>query len=52
MSLIAYVFPKLGTAKDVIRQMSETLCCKATFESQPRKESERLQHFYLIFPSL
>ena len=34
MALIAYAFPKLDTAKDVLRKMSKKIRFKTTFDSQ------------------
>ena len=34
MTLIAYIFSKLQTAKDVVRQMSKKPCSKTPFGSQ------------------
>ena len=57
MTLIAYVFPKLRTAKDVVRRMSKKHRFGISFDSQHVKGSQTLlksvpQHFYHIFLSL
>ena len=57
MTLIVYVFPKLQTAKDVVRQMSKKPRFRKPFDSQRVKLSQKLvksawQHFYHIFSSL
>ena len=40
MTLIAYLFPKLRTAKDVIRKMSKNPCFRTPFDSRYAKESQ------------
>ena len=57
MTLIAYVFSKLRTAKDVVRKMSKIPCSKAPFDSQHSKSLQTLlksapQYFYHVFSSL
>ena len=57
MILIVYVFLKLQTAKDVVRQMSKKPRFRKPFHSQQVKRSQKLvksawQHFYHIFSSL
>ena len=57
MNLIAYFFPKLQTAKDVVRQISKKSRFRTPFDNQHAKETQTLleysrQHFYQIFPSL
>ena len=57
MTLIAYVYPKLKTAKHVVRQMYKNPRFGTPFNSQHVKESQRLmksawQHFYRSFPLL
>ena len=57
MTLIAYVFPTLRTAKDVVRRMSKKHRFGISFDSQHVKGSQTLlksvpQHFYHIFLSL
>ena len=42
MSLIAYVFPKLETAKDVVSEMSKKQRFRAPFDSQHPKGCETL----------
>ena len=34
MTVITYVFPKLQTVKDVVRQMSKNICFRKPFDSQ------------------
>ena len=53
MSLIAYVFPKLGTAKDVIRQMCKKSRFGRPLDKRRGKRSQTLLkspqlHFYHI----
>ena len=57
MTLIAYLFPKLQTAKDGVRQTSKKHRFRTHFDSQHVKGSESLvksawQHFYHNFSSL
>ena len=57
MTIIVYVFPKLWTVIDVIRQMSKKPCLRTLFHSQHAKGSQALikstwQHFYHIFSLL
>ena len=57
MTLIAYVFRKLRTLKDVTRHMSKKSLFRTPFDSQHATGSQRLlksalQHFYNIFSSL
>ena len=57
MNLIAYFFPKLQTAKDVVRQISKKSRFRTPFDNQHAKETQILleysrQHFYQNFPSL
>ena len=40
MTLIAYLFPKLGTPKNVVRYMSKKVCFKVPLE---RKHGKRVQ---------
>ena len=40
MTLIAYVFPKLQTAKDMVRQMSKKPPFRTLFDSQHVKEAQ------------
>ena len=42
MTLIVYVFPKLQTAKYVVRQMSKNPCFRTPFYSEHVKESQTL----------
>ena len=54
MTLIAYVFPKLQTAKNFLRSMSKKQRLRTPFESQHAKVFQTLlesarQHFYHIF---
>ena len=56
MSLIAYVFPKLETAKDVVSEMSKKQRFRAPFDSQHPKGCKTLvkstwNHLYHIFKS-
>ena len=44
MTLIGYVFSKLGTAKDVISSMSKKPRFRTPCDSQLVKESEKLNH--------
>ena len=54
MNLLAYVFPKLRTAKDVVRELSKKPRFRTLFDSQHTKvyqtwlKSAR-QHFYHIY---
>ena len=55
--VIANVFPKLQTVKDLVRPLSKKRCLRTSFESQPVKGFENLvksalEHFYHIFASL
>ena len=57
MTLRAYVFPKLKTAKDVVRKVSEKPGSRLPFNSQHGKEPQTLlksarPHFFQIFFSL
>ena len=57
MTLIAYVFQKIRTAKDVVRQMSKKPRFRTLSDSQHVKWSQTLvisvrQHFYHICSSL
>ena len=57
MTLIVYVFSKLQTVKDVVRQMSKRPGFRTPFDIQHAKGSGTLvksawQHFYHIFPLL
>ena len=57
MTLIVYVFPKLRTAKDVLREMSKKPSFRAPFDSHIVKGSQTLlefarQHFDLVYSSL
>ena len=57
MTLIGYVFPKLQTTKDFVRQMSKRRHFRTSFDSQHVKGSQILvksawPHFYYIFSSL
>ena len=57
MPLIAYIFSKLGTAKDVVRQMSNRSCFRRPFDKQHVKRSQTLWrsarlHLYHIYWSL
>ena len=54
MILKAYVFPKLKTVKDMVRQKFKELRFRAPFDSQHVKASKSIikyasQHFYLFF---
>ena len=54
MTIIAYVFPKLQTAKYVVRQMSKKSCFRRPFDKQNGKWSQTLmksvrQHLYHIY---
>ena len=40
MALIAYVFSKLETAKDLVRKLSKKIRFKAPFDSQHAKGSQ------------
>ena len=42
VTLIAYVFPELQTAKDVVRQMSKKSCFRRPFDKQHGKRSKTL----------
>ena len=42
IALIAYVFPKLPTTKDVLRQMSENSRLRGPLDSRHGKQSETL----------
>ena len=44
MTLIGYVFSKLGTAKDVLSSMSKKPRFRTPCDSQLVKESEKLSH--------
>ena len=53
MSLIVYVFPKIQTAKEVVRPMSKNPNFSTPFNSQHVKAPQTLvksawQHFYQI----
>ena len=57
ITLIAYIFPKIQTAKDVVKQMSKKLRFRTAFNSQHVKVSQiplksAWQHFYQISSSL
>ena len=57
MTLIAYVFPKLETAEDVVGQRSKKPRFRTPFDSQQAKGYQKLlesrrQHFCHIFSSL
>ena len=57
MTIIAYVFPKLQTAKYVVRQMSKKFCFRRPFDKQNGKRSQTLmksvrQLLYHIYWSL
>ena len=57
MTLIANVFRKLRTARDVVRQMSKKALFRTIFDSQDVKGTQApvksaWQHFYHIFSSL
>ena len=54
MTLVFYVFPKLETAKNVVRKISKKTRFKTPFDSQHVKGSQTLfksatKHFYHIF---
>ena len=54
MKLVAYIFPKLQTAKDGVRQMSDRSCFKKPFDKRHDKQSQALlksarQHLYRIY---
>ena len=54
MNIITNVFPKLKTAKDLVRQMSKRVCFRTNFDSHIVKGSQTLAkpaqgHFYHIF---
>ena len=42
MNRTAFVFPKLRTVKDVVRQMSKKPCLRTPFDSQHVKKSQIL----------
>ena len=42
MTLIAYVFPKLQTAKDVVREVSKKSCFRRPFNKLHGKRSQTL----------
>ena len=42
MTFMADVFPKLQTAKDVVRQMFKKSCFSKTFEKQDGKQAQTL----------
>ena len=42
MTLVAYVCPKLQTAKDLVRPMSKKCCFRTPFDNQLVKGSETL----------
>ena len=57
MIVIAKVFPKLPTVKDLVRPLSKKRCFRTPFDSQHIKESQTLvksawKYFYHIFSSL
>ena len=57
MNLIAYVFPKLRTANNMVRQMSKNSCFRTPFGKQHGKRLQTLlksarQHLYHIYCSL
>ena len=57
MTLIAYVFPKLQTAKDVVREVSKKSCFRRPFHKLHGKRSQTLlksarQHLDHIYWSL
>ena len=57
MTLIAYLFPKLQTAKDVVGQISKKARFRTPFDSQHVKGSQTLvksawEHFHDISSSL
>ena len=57
MKLIAYAFPKLRIAKNVIKKISKTPRFRTLFDSQHAKRSQRLlksarQHFNHIILSV
>ena len=57
MTVLAYVFPKLGTVKNVVSQMSKKPCFRTLFESQHAKgfqtQLKSLRKFYCqMFSSL
>ena len=54
--VIANVFPKLQTVKDLVRPLSKKRCFRTPFDSQHVKELQTLvksawEHFYHIFSS-
>ena len=56
MTVIAYVFPKLQTAKELVRPMSKKRRFRTPLGSQDVKYCQSFvksarQHFYHIFPS-
>ena len=57
MTLIVHLFPKLWTAKDLVRKISKKPCFGTSFERQYAKRSQKLlksarQYFYHFFLSL
>ena len=42
MNLIAYVFPKLRTPKDVVREMPKKSCFRGSIERQSGKRAKTL----------
>ena len=55
--VIANVFPKLQTVKDLVRPLSIKCSFRTSFDSQHSKVSQTVvksasQHFYHVFPSL
>ena len=53
MTLIVHLFPKLWTAKDLVRKISKKPCFGTSFERQYAKRSQKLlksarQYFYLF----
>ena len=57
MTLIAYIFPKLWTPKNVVRSISKKSCFRKPFEKQCGKRDQTLlkserQQYYSIYWSL
>ena len=46
MTLIAYVFPKLPTTKNVLRQMSKSSCFREPLDRRHDKRAEAMIQYY------
>ena len=54
MALIAYIFPKLQTVKDVVRKVSKKSRFRRPFDKRHGKQSQKLsksvrQHIYHVY---